>query len=89
MDLFDIPSLDILQGSHRTWVEESLGVERSARDSKWSESIAEGNKGFVVRVKKRLCLRAKGRKITKSPGECNSARHSFLTAPFLGMKTVF
>jgi hypothetical protein len=70
MDLLAIPSLDILQKSHRTWVEESLRVERSTRDSKWSESIAVGDKGFVARVKKLLGLRAKGRKIKGSPSEC-------------------
>ncbi len=68
MDLLDIPSMDMLQRSHRGWVEESLRVERSARDSKWSESIAVGSKGFVATVKKQLGLRAKGRKITESAG---------------------
>jgi putative transposase len=70
MDLLGIPSLSMLQESHRTWVEESLRVERSARDSKWSESIAVGDKGFVARVRKQLGMRAKGRKIKESPGEC-------------------
>ncbi len=77
MDLFGIPSLDMLQESHRTWVEESLRVERSTRDSKWSESIAVGDKGFVARIKKQLGLRAKGRKISESPGECQLRETQF------------
>jgi putative transposase len=66
MDLLSIPSMDVLQRLHRDWVEESLRAERSARNGKWSESIAVGSKGFVARVKKQLGLRAKGRKITES-----------------------
>jgi putative transposase len=34
MNLLGIPTMDTLQTSHWKWVEESLGVERSARDSK-------------------------------------------------------
>jgi putative transposase len=52
MDLLGIASLDLLQRSHRNRVEESLRVERNSRDSKWSESIAVGSKGFVAMVKK-------------------------------------
>jgi putative transposase len=70
MDLLDIPSMDLLQRSHRGWVEEALRVEGGARDSKWSESIAVGSRGFVAMVKKQLGIRAKGREINESPEEC-------------------
>jgi len=70
IDLLRIPSMDILQSSHRGWVEEDLRVERRARDSRCSESIAVGNKLFVAMVKKQLGMRAKGRRITESAGEC-------------------
>ena len=62
--------LDLLQRSYRNWVEESLRVERNSRDSKWTESIAVGSKGFVAMVKKQLGMRAKGRRIAGSVDEC-------------------
>jgi hypothetical protein len=70
MDLLDIPAMDMLQRSHRGWVDQFLSGERSARDSNSSESIAVGNKAIVAMVKKQLGLRAKGRKITGPPDEC-------------------
>jgi putative transposase len=84
MDLLDITSMDILKRSHRGWVEEALGIGRSARDSKWSESIAVGSKGFVAMVKKQLGLSAKGRKIIaesphgSTPGDTVSLHGHFL-----------
>ncbi len=84
MDLLGTPSLEALQRSHRTWVEESLNVERTARDGKWSESIAVGSKGFVAMVKKQLGLKAKGRKITESPHECPLRETQFPYSAILG-----
>jgi putative transposase len=77
MDLLGIPSIDMLQRSHRDWVEESLRAEGSARNGKWSDSIAVGSIGFVAMVKKQLGLRAKGRKITESPEECQLRETQF------------
>jgi putative transposase len=77
MELLGIPSVDMLQRSHRDWVEESLRAERSARNGKWSESIAVGSKGFVAMVKKQLGFRAKGRKITESHEECQLRETQF------------
>jgi hypothetical protein len=49
-----------------------IGTENGRpRDSKWSESIAAGSKGFVAKVKKHLGLKAKGRKMTEPPTECH------------------
>ena len=65
MTLLGIPSMDMLQRSHRKWVEESLIAQGNRRDGKWSESIAVGSKGFVAMMKKQLGLRARGRKMTE------------------------
>lgn len=77
MNLLGMPSLESLQRSHRIWVEESLSADGRARDGKWSESIAVGSKGFVAVVKKQLGLRAKGRKLTESPHECQLREKQF------------
>jgi hypothetical protein len=84
MNLLDIPSMDKLQRSHRDWVEESLGAERGARDSKRSESIAVGSKGFVAMVKRQLGLRAKGLKTTESPDECQFRETQFSNSAISG-----
>jgi putative transposase len=70
MDLLGISSIDMLQRAHRGWVEENLRAEGRTRESKWSESIAVGSKGFVASIKKQLGIRAKGQKIMGSAGEC-------------------
>jgi putative transposase len=77
MEAMAIRGKEALQRSHRTWVEESLNVERTERDGKWSENIAVGSKGFVATVKKQLGLKAKGRKITESPHECQLRETQF------------
>ena len=89
MDLLEIPTMDVLRSSHRGWVEESLRIQKSARDGRWSESIAVGSKAFVAMVKKQLGLRAKGRKSTESLAECQLRETHFFTAPFLGAKMTF
>ena len=38
-------------------------------DSKWTQSIAVGDKSFVEQIKQRLGIRAKGRKIHGSEDE--------------------
>lgn len=63
MHLLGIQSKDQLQSTHRSWVEESVRTERNGRDSRWTESIAVGSKGFVASIKKQLGLKAKGRMI--------------------------
>ena len=39
------------------------------RESKWTQSIAVGNKSFLDQIKNRLGIRAKGRKIHGSEDE--------------------
>jgi len=43
-------------------VEEILKTKNYVRESKWSQSIAVGSKSFVEGIKKKLGIRAKGRK---------------------------
>lgn len=50
------------QEAHRNLVEESL-CNKTSRQSWWSESIAVGSELFVDTIKRRLGLRAKGRKV--------------------------
>jgi len=71
MDLLNMPTLEILQNSHRAWVEESLVGHSNLRDSTWTESIAVGSKSFVQGVKDQLQIRAKGRQILeREDDEC-------------------
>jgi len=89
MDLLEIPTMDVLRRSHRGWVEESLRIQKSARDGRWSESIALGSKAFVAMVKKQLGLRAKGRKITESGAECQLRETQFLYSAISGGENGF
>jgi len=90
MDLLNIPSMEMLQRSHKEWVEETLRIGRSTRDGKWSESIAVGSKGLAAMVKKQRGIRAKGWMIAEGwPVSTNCGRHSLLTAPISGFKMAF
>jgi len=50
MGFTDLPEL---QAAHKRWVEASLQVNESKRESHWTESIAAGSKSFVEKVKGR------------------------------------
>jgi len=89
MDLLEIPTIDVFRSSHRGWVEESLRIQKSARDGRWSESIAVGSNAFVAMVKKQLGLRAKGRKITESLAECQLRETQFLYSAISGGENGF
>ena len=52
-----------LMESHRQWVEEILKNRSNKRDVKWTESIAVGDKEFVLDTKAKLGAKAGGRKI--------------------------
>ena len=58
-----------LKQAHREWIEEALKKSKVVRDSKWTQSIAVGDKSFLEQIKERLGIRAKGRKIHGSEGE--------------------
>jgi hypothetical protein len=49
---------------HRQWVETLLKNGSNKREAKWSESIAVGDKEFVLETKARLGVKAVGRKIS-------------------------
>ena len=49
-------------------MDDALEVDKIKRESRWSQSIAVGEKQFVTDIKKRLGFRAVGRKI-KSVGD--------------------
>jgi putative transposase len=49
---------------HRQWVEALLKTGSNKRNAQWTESIAVGNKDFVMETKARLGAKGVGRKIT-------------------------
>jgi len=49
---------------HRQWVEALLKTGSNKRNAQWTESIAVGNKDFVMETKARLGVKGEGRKIT-------------------------
>jgi REP element-mobilizing transposase RayT len=56
------------QSAHKKWVEASLQVNASKRESYWTESLAVGSKSFIEELKERLGFKAKGRTVTGSDG---------------------
>ena len=63
MQLLSIESQEALKEAHRKWIEEELEKSQLIRQSKWTQSIAVGDKSFVKQIKDRLGFRSKGRKI--------------------------
>ena len=61
--LLGIRDSDQLRISHRQWVEEVLKEGSSVRETKWTESIAVGNKTFVEVTQEKLGIKARGRKV--------------------------
>jgi REP element-mobilizing transposase RayT len=55
--------------THRHWVDEILKSGSNKRDGKWTESIAVGDKEFVLETKTKLGAKAIGRKISGERGE--------------------
>ena len=60
--LLGIKDNDQLAEYHRDWVEEVLKNGVNQRDAKWTESIAVGDKEFVMETKAKLGSRAIGRR---------------------------
>jgi len=54
--------------SHRQWVDEILKSGSNKRDKKWTESIAAGDKEFVLDTKAKLGAKAVGRKVEGEKG---------------------
>ena len=60
--LLGIKNIDQLKEYHRKWVDEVLKNGTNQRDSKWTQSIAVGDKEFVMETKAKLGAKAIGRK---------------------------
>ncbi len=60
--LLGIKDKDNLSEYHRKWVEQVLKNGLNQRDAKWTESIAVGDKEFVIETKAKLGSRAIGRR---------------------------
>ena len=60
--LLGIKDTDKLSEYHRNWVEEVLKNGSNQRDAKWTESIAVGDKEFVMETKAKLGAKAIGRR---------------------------
>jgi hypothetical protein len=60
--LLGIKDNDQLPEYHRNWVEEVLKDGSNQRDAKWTESIAVGDKDYVMETKAKLGAKAIGRK---------------------------
>ena len=69
MALLQIENFTDLKEAHREWIEEALEKSKVVRESKWTQSIAVGDKSFLEQLKDRLGIRAKGRKIHGSEDE--------------------
>ncbi len=69
MTLLQVVNFVDLKEAHGKWIEEALKKPMVVRDSKWTQSIAVGDKSFVEQIKQRLGIRAKGRKIHGSEDE--------------------
>ena len=61
-DLLGIQASDQLSDYHRNWVEEIFRIGSNQREAKWTESIAVGDKEFVMETKAKLGAMAMGRR---------------------------
>ena len=69
MQRLPIEFKDELKQAHYKWIEEELKKSQLVRQSKWTQSIAVGEKSFVEQIKKRLGIRSKGRKSLEDEGD--------------------
>jgi len=63
MELLGISTIDELLRLRKDWVDEAIARREKGRESKWTESVAVGSRGFVDDVKRKLGVRVKGRRI--------------------------
>ena len=64
--MLGIKDSDQLSDYHRNWVEEILKNGSNQRDARWTESIAVGDKDFVIETKAKLGAKAIGRREIES-----------------------
>ena len=69
MSLVQTETHDELKQSHQQWVQEALKQTKIVRESKWTQSIAVGDKSYLQQIKDWLGIRAKGRSIYESDDE--------------------
>jgi REP element-mobilizing transposase RayT len=67
--LLQIENHTDLKEAHRKWIEAALKESGFIRESKWTQSIAVGDKSFLEQIKERLGIRAKGRRIHEGDDE--------------------
>jgi putative transposase len=67
-NLLGIKDDDRMMEVHRQWVEAILKNGSNKRDGQWLESIAVGDKEFVLETKSRLGAQAIGRRISGENG---------------------
>ena len=58
-----------MQEALRKWIEAALKEPGFIRESKWTQSIAVGDKSFFEQIKERLGIRANGRRIHEGDDE--------------------
>ena len=51
MALLQIENFTDLKEAHREWIEEALEKSKVVRESKWTQSIAVGDKSFLEQLK--------------------------------------
>ena len=65
-DLLGIKDNDQLSEYHRNWVEGVMKNGSNQRDAKWTESVAVGDKEFVMETKAKLGAKAIGRRASEN-----------------------
>lgn len=65
-ELLGLKSNALLKQHYKGWIEEALRNGKNVRQSKWTKSVAVGNKSFVERVKVDMGALAIGKKIRKT-----------------------
>ncbi len=69
MRLLQVENHTKLKEAHRKWIATALRESEFNRESKWTQSLAVGDKSFLEQIKERLGIRAKGRRIYDSEDE--------------------
>jgi putative transposase len=73
--------MEELKRSYREWVEESLARQSGKRESRWTESIANGSKAFVEKTKAELGIKAIGREVMAADGVYELREHDISYNP--------
>jgi putative transposase len=58
LSLLNLKSIEQLKAAQQEWVTDALKRNDLKRDSKWTESLAVGNEGFVEDIKQKLGIKA-------------------------------